>query len=106
MAQPQVGSSSALDGMGTSAVAYGYVMSGTAITACTAVSIVTTAIYATNIFSGAKYQTVNAFLSSSGSTAVTATAGGAVTTMAGYGANTLYTPTGATLGIFGAGTAN
>jgi hypothetical protein len=91
MAQPQVGSSTALDGMGTSAVAYGYVMSGTAITACTAVAIVTTTLYSTSIFSGAKYQTVNAFLSSTTGTAVATAAAPALTTMSGYGANSLYT---------------
>jgi hypothetical protein len=59
MAQPAVGSSTTIDGLGVAAVAYGYVMSGTSVTACTAVSIVSTAILTSNVFYGAKYQHVN-----------------------------------------------
>lgn len=69
MAQPAVGSSSTIDGLGVAAVAYGYVMSGTSVTACAAVSIVSTAILTSNVFYGAKYQHVNVLESPSALTA-------------------------------------
>lgn len=46
-------------------------MTGSSITACTAVSIVSTAIYTSNLFKGAKYQTVEVLRSPNGAAALT-----------------------------------
>lgn len=72
MAQPAVGSSSALDGLGTAASAYGYVMSGTTVTACAAVSIVSTTLLTSNVFTGGRYQSQTVTATLQGSTTIAA----------------------------------
>jgi len=58
MAQPQVSGSTPTitSGFGNSVVAYGYAMTGTAVTSCTAAAVVTATLFKTNIFTGAQYQ--------------------------------------------------
>jgi hypothetical protein len=65
MAQPAIAATTIIDGLGEAVVAYGYAMSGTSITACTAATIVTTTLYisATKAFSGARFGHVNAIVS-------------------------------------------
>jgi hypothetical protein len=57
MAQPQTASSSVIAGFASNLVAYGYAMSGTAVTSCAAATIVTTTLYSTTAktFTGAQY---------------------------------------------------
>ena len=66
MAQPYVTSvAGTTDGMLDSISAYGYKMTGTAVTSCAAATQVTTTLYtsATKVYIGAKYQSVGAILS-------------------------------------------
>jgi len=56
LAQPQVSATTVTAGFGNAAVAYGYAMSGTAVTSCTTVAIVTSTLFKTLIFSGAQFQ--------------------------------------------------
>jgi hypothetical protein len=64
MAQPSIAATAAYDGLGEAVVAYGYAMTGTSITACTAATAVTTSLYtsATKVFTGARYGAVNAII--------------------------------------------
>lgn len=48
----------ALAGIGDSMVAYGYAMSGTTLAACAIPTIVTTTLFSTTIFNGARFQTI------------------------------------------------
>lgn len=69
MAQPWTTTvGSVTDGLLDSVVAYGYKMSGTSVTACTAATQVTTTLYTatTKVFTGAKYQSVTVQLSPKG----------------------------------------
>lgn len=74
MAQPQVAATTVVAGFGTSAVAYGYAMSGTAITSCAAVSVVTSTLFKSNIFTGGQFQNAGIIWSAQGATGGTATA--------------------------------
>jgi hypothetical protein len=67
MAQPVVAATAVTDGLGEAVVAYGYAMSGTSITACTAATIVTTTLYisGTKAFSGARFGHVNSIVTPS-----------------------------------------
>jgi len=57
MAQPQVAvTTSVTGGFGSGVVAYGYAMSGTAVTSCTSATVVTTSLFKSNTFYGAQYQ--------------------------------------------------
>jgi hypothetical protein len=56
MAQPQVAATTVTGGFGTSTVAYGYAMSGTAVTSCASATVVSTILFKSNIFTGAQYQ--------------------------------------------------
>lgn len=74
MAQPYVTSvAGTTDGMLDAISAYGYKMTGTAVTSCAAATQVTTTLYtsATKVYIGAKYQSVGAILSPNGSPAST-----------------------------------
>lgn len=74
MAQPYVTSvAGTTDGMLDAISAYGYKMTGTAVTSCAAATQVTTTLYtsATKVYIGAKYQSVGAILTAAGGTAGT-----------------------------------
>jgi hypothetical protein len=64
MGQPAIAATTIIDGIGDAVVAYGYAMSGTSITACTAATIVTTTLYtsATKVFTGARFGHVNSIV--------------------------------------------
>jgi hypothetical protein len=63
MAQPQVGATTVIGGFGNNVVAYGYAMTGTAITSCAAATVVTTTIYKSNVFYGAQYNSISGIYS-------------------------------------------
>jgi hypothetical protein len=73
MAQPQILTVAVNAGLASSSVAYGYAMSGTAITSCSVGTAVTTTLYKTNIFTGAQYQSVSSILSASSSSGTVTT---------------------------------
>lgn len=53
-------------GLATAAVAYGYAMTGTSTTTCASTTVQSALITTAGVFSGAKYQHINAFISASG----------------------------------------
>jgi hypothetical protein len=55
MAQPQLAATTIYAGFGNSAIAYGYAMTGTAVTTCAAVTVVTSTLFKTTIFNGAQF---------------------------------------------------
>lgn len=59
-----MGSTTVSGGIGDALVAYGYAMSGSSLTACAAVTIVTSTLYvaATKVFSGARFGHVNSIV--------------------------------------------
>jgi hypothetical protein len=90
-----VGASTAIDGLGEAVVAYGYVMTGTTLAACTLANpVVTTTLYTstTKVFSGARYGKVSAIHSAQANypTASTVTSS-YLTTAEAVGSNSLYT---------------
>jgi len=75
MATPAIASATITAGLSNQAVAYGYVLSGTAVTACTN-TIATTILYSatSKAFYGAQYQSTNVYYTATGvNTANTAT---------------------------------
>lgn len=76
LAQPQIAATTVVAGFASSAVAYGYAMSGTAVTSCGALALVTTTLFKSSVFYGAQFQS---------STGIT-------TTAAGISASTITVP--------------
>jgi len=56
LAQPQVAATTVTGGFGNSAIAYGYAMSGTAVTSCIMTATIYASLFKSNIFTGAQFQ--------------------------------------------------